>query len=479
MKGQNAFWKTICWFILPLAGTCFCIGYILTATKDVVYSDYIRLINSYLPDVWNPEKFFVADIATRMPVNFLERIVNVSLFHYSTTAEMILGVLCLGGAGTVFSSYCREQKIGLSWYVLLMVIFFSLNKWEMLTNGTGWCHFLAFWGFYFHYLTWDRMWKIKTAKAGEKKAEEKKLEKCLFILPGLLILGTAGPYCAAYSAVAVFIYGVCFLLDWKMHRRADFRYAGYSCCVLVPMGLYLLSNSFAVTEYAKTTGRSLSQVIGDNLILFPKFLIKSFSSMVVGDEVFMDLLTKLNQGMWLCYLAGGLVLSGYLLAFWMQLREKLYLTSVFPLMLLLWGGLNHIFVLSARWIFENSSYGMSSRYAIQYQAGICGMILTFALTGKTKKQKKTKEAKQRAGQMAAWMICLVIAAGNLFTTWKEVKKAPNRREYAEKVAEAALHYRELSDEELQNRFQYHHGGERIRRALGILEEQKWNIYGGN
>ena len=201
--------------------------------------------------------------------------------------------------------------------------------------------------------------------------------------------------------------------------------------------------------------------------------------MVVGDEVFMDLLTKLNQGMGLCYLAGGIVLSGYLLAFWMQIKEKLYLTSIFPLMLLLWGGLNHIFVLAARWIFENSSYGMSSRYAIQYQVGICGILLTFALTGKRKREKKTEGSRWWIRQMAAWMICLVIVAGNLFTTWKEGKKAPNRREYAEKIVEAAFHYRELSDEELQNRFQYHHGGERIRRALGILEEQKWNIYGGN
>ena len=29
------------------------------ATCDVVYSDYIRLVNSYLPDVYDPDRFFV------------------------------------------------------------------------------------------------------------------------------------------------------------------------------------------------------------------------------------------------------------------------------------------------------------------------------------------------------------------------------------------------------------------------------------
>ena len=32
-----------------------------------------------------------------------------------------------------------------------MAVLFSLNKWEMLTNGSGWAHFLSFACFYYHY----------------------------------------------------------------------------------------------------------------------------------------------------------------------------------------------------------------------------------------------------------------------------------------------------------------------------------------
>lgn len=47
--------------------------------------------------------------------------------------------------------------------------------------------------------------------------------------------------------------------------------------------------------------------------------------------------------------------------------------------MILSGGLNHLLILSARWIFLKDSYGMTSRYALQYQMGIIGILLTFAV----------------------------------------------------------------------------------------------------
>lgn len=503
-------------YLVPVVGTVFCVAYILAATRDVVYSDYVRLINSYLPDVWDPKKFFVADIFTRIPVNFPERIVNVGLFGYSTTFEMLLGALCLGLAGVVLTSYCLSRGIGAGWYLLIMAVFFSLNKWEMLTNGTGWCHFLAFAGFYYHYLIWDRVWSRQTGDENrnnkgqlqpsrkDRQAQDRRDRRLLMILPWLITLGTAGPYCGAYSAILALTYGSCFLLDWKRKKRPDYRHLVYLIHVLIPLGLYLLSSTFAVEEHAGATGRSIGQVLGDNGMLFPKFIIKGLSSMVVGSEVLMSLLTEWNRGMALCYLAGLVVLAGYLLALWMQFRWRLYEQSVFPLMFILWGGLNHLLVLAARWIFENSDYGMSSRYALQYQVGILGVLLTFGLIFQRRRQAKTKpdkaepdkavragmagqdgetqEAEDRGARpacLAAVCISLVILVGNGYTTCRELQKAHNRKEYAMQVEAAALSYETVDDEELERLFQYHHGPEKIRKALRILEENRWNIYGGH
>ena len=79
-----------------ILGILFYIWYIFHASDNVAYSDYIRLVNSYLPDVTNPAKFFVPDILTRVPITYLGRIINVKLFGYNTYFDMILGVLSLG-----------------------------------------------------------------------------------------------------------------------------------------------------------------------------------------------------------------------------------------------------------------------------------------------------------------------------------------------------------------------------------------------
>ena len=253
--------------------------------------------------------------------------------------------------------------------------------------------------------------------------------------------------------------------------------------MLAPMILYLISNAFAETEHAGATGRSILEVLADNWILFPKFLIKSFSSLVIGEEPLMELLTRMDRGMALCYLLGILVLAGYLLALWMQFSRRLYQISVFPLMLIFWGGCNHLLVLAARWIFENSDYGMSSRYALQYQVGILGIILTFGMAWKLWRTEASGEGRKKNlfpywQRILAMAFCLAVLAGNGYTTSVEIKKAPNREEYACGVREIALHYQDAPDDELESRMQYHHGPEKIRSALSILEEQKWNIFGG-
>ena len=87
--------KTILYWVLPIIGGAFCVWYITKATTDVVYSDYIRLVNSYLPDIYDIRKFLVPDVLTRVPINYLERIINVELFGYSVFFERVPGRLGL------------------------------------------------------------------------------------------------------------------------------------------------------------------------------------------------------------------------------------------------------------------------------------------------------------------------------------------------------------------------------------------------
>ena len=113
--------KRLLYLGVPAAGIAFCLYYLSIATEDVAYTDYMRLIVSYLPDVANPAKFFVPDVLTRVPITYLGRIINVALFHYSTVFDMVLGVLSHGLAALALASYCRDKKGYAPWFLVIML----------------------------------------------------------------------------------------------------------------------------------------------------------------------------------------------------------------------------------------------------------------------------------------------------------------------------------------------------------------------
>ena len=464
--------KMIVYVLLPLAGTAFCIWYITRATSDVVYSDYIRLVNSYLPDVYDIRKFLVPDVLTRVPINYLERIINVELFGYSVFFERVLGVAGLCLAGWVFALYCKSHRLNILWFILLMAVMFSLNKWEMLTNGSGWSHFLAFAGFYYHEVVLDRVW------AGKEKPHDRIR---LSLLPWIVILGAAGPYCASYASVLIVAYGFCLLMG-RLGRRSGGSsgqpYVLYLFCALLPLLLYIISNSFVIEEHAGATGRPLWVILMENPTFPIRFILKSLAGILVGGEELQTLMANgelSNKG---CYFLGMFVGLGYLTALWMNFRFRIWERSIMPLMLLAGGGMNHLLVFMTRYIFEKEEYALnSSRYTLQFQVGIFGIILTFALA------MQMKEVVKWLYGMLAALFCVAFLWGNVYTTYHEVDKAKYRKERFEQIKARALEVPGMTDEEfaaqaddLADEFEYWNGHERIRKAYQILEENNWNVF---
>ena len=464
--------KTILYWVLPIIGGAFCVWYITKATTDVVYSDYIRLVNSYLPDIYDIRKFLVPDVLTRVPINYLERIINVELFGYSVFFERVLGVFGLCLAGWVFGIYCKSHRLHILWFVLLMAVMFSLNKWEMLTNGSGWSHFLAFGGFYYHEVVLDRVW------AGEEKPHDRIR---LSLLPWIVILGAAGPYCASYASVLIVAYGFCLLMERLNRRpggRTDQPYVLYLLCALLPLLLYIISNSFVIEEHAGATGRPLWVILAENPTFPIRFILKSLAGILVGGEELQTLMTNgelSNKG---CYFLGMFVGLGYLTALWMNFRFRIWERSIMPLMLLAGGGMNHLLVFMTRYIFEKEEYALnSSRYTLQFQVGVFGIILTFALA------MQIKEVGKWLYGTLALVFCVALLWGPVYTTYHEVDTAKHRKERFEQIKARALEVPGMTDEEfaaqaddLADEFEYWNGNEKIRKAFQILEENDWNVF---
>lgn len=548
--------KSYVYIGLPVLGMIFYLAYIKRSAIDMVYSDYIRLINSYLPDVWNPDKFFVVDLLTRIPVNFLERGLNVMIFGYSVTVDRIMGVLGFGLSALVIGWYSRKKELCPLWYAAMMIVMFSLNKWEMLYNGTGWAHFLAFGLFFWNYALLDQVYE-----KGFRNAKRSELV-LLFVLPFVITIGAAGPYCAIYTVTIVMAYLFIYVRDILMvkilagrcqakvdrqhtasesgknvpgrpHGKAGVigvisddlagigtaRTIALIAVAVIPFLIYLWSNSQAVYEYSGAVNVPLFTAFRQDPKFFIKFLLKSFASMVFGVELIDRNFAGIPGKVWCA--VGVIVLFAYFFALWMNFYYRIEEQTILPLMLLAGGGMNHLMVLVSRYIFmPNDKYGMSSRYALQYQIGVIGIFLTFALAAKcgfcrkeesrdngsagTKGMRRNCTAKKSEdtgsnvglsaestynvsdGQRQRSIVpacvrtlSIALAAmfliGNVMTTAEEFRFGKYRKEHnRDEVKQILLNFENESDKTLEDALEYHKPG--CRAALTILKENGWNIW---
>ena len=141
--------------LMTVFGGIFLLWFIRAAGCDVVYSDYIRIVEEYLPDVTDPSKFFVPDILTRIPVTFFQRLINVELFHYSVTFDRVCSAMGLTACALMVGVYMRKEGLSALWFLPVFAVIFSLNKWEIILNGTSWAHVVSFALFFLNYYLLD------------------------------------------------------------------------------------------------------------------------------------------------------------------------------------------------------------------------------------------------------------------------------------------------------------------------------------
>ena len=482
--------------------------YILSASTDIVYSDYIRLTNSYLGEPFSFHDLMTKDILTRIPVSFLFREINIAFFHYSITFDRFLGLFGLFLTSIPLFLFMAKRRIGVFFSVSLLLIFYSLNKWEMLLNGSGYAHFLSFALFYlFFYLLSERVGKGSSLLS-------------LSVFPFLFLL-TGGPY-------AIAVYGATILSLFFLFLAGKIRDKRGSLVLLlssfVSTFLYFLSNHYAVYEYAGAKSISLKEVLFTKMTFVLKFFGFGFSSLLFSGENLEEWLSSgAVQGKQL-FLLGGLILLFFLLMALLFLKDLFFgekrgekdksLTGLFPALLLLHGLLSFALVFLSRYIFLRPEYAVQSRYALQYQSALLGALLLLYLKtageqevrvekrnrdreiedrkkGEKVKKDENVESVKLAGdvdkkaeprrallRIISVGITLLFLVGTLHTAKTELLKAPYRRLHYETMLHSVNRIEEMDEEELERLYEYRHGKERILKAFSILKERKLNCFYG-
>ena len=482
--------------------------YILSASADIVYSDYIRLTNSYLGEPFSFRDLLTKDILTRIPVSFLFREINIAFFHYSITFDRFLGLFGLFLTSIPLLLFMTKRRIGGFFSVAILLIFYSLNKWEMLLNGSGYAHFLSFALFYlFFYLLSERVGKGSSLLS-------------LSVFPFLFLL-TGGPY-------AIAVYGATILSLFFLFLAGKIRDKRGSLVLLlssfVSTFLYFLSNHYAVYEYAGAKSISLKEVLFTKMTFVLKFFGFGFSSLLFSGENLEEWLSSgAVQGKQL-FLLGGLILLFFLLMALLFLKDLFFgekrgetdksLTGLFPALLLLHGLLSFALVFLSRYIFLRPEYAVQSRYALQYQSALLGALLLLYLKtageqevrvekrnrdreiedrkkGEKVKKDENAESVKLAGdvdkkaeprrallRIISIGITLLFLGGTLHTAKTELLKAPYRRLHYETMLHSVNRIEEMDEEELERLYEYRHGKERILKAFSILKERKLNCFYG-
>ena len=491
-------------FFVSILCTVFLGFYILSASADIVYSDYIRLTNSYLGEPFSFHDLLTKDILTRIPVSFLFREINIAFFHYSITFDRFLGLFGLFLTSIPLLLFMAKRRIGIFFSVAILLIFYSLNKWEMLLNGSGYAHFLSFALFYlFFYLLSARVGKGSSLLS-------------LSIFPFLFLL-TGGPY-------AIAVYGATILSLFFLFLAGKIRDKRGSLILLlssfVSTFLYFLSNHYAVYEYAGAKSISLKEVLLTKMTFVLKFFGFGFSSLLFSGENLEEWLSSgAVQGKQL-FLLGGLILLFFLLMALLFLKDLFLgkekkdnsLTGLFPAILLLHGLLSFALVFLSRYIFLRPEYAVQSRYALQYQSALIGALLLLYLnTGRqeagvekgrervklegniekkrgVKRKPEDREKDEKAGEKGGAKralpriisigITLLFLGGTLYTAKTELLKAPYRRLHYETMLHSVNRIEEMDEEELERLYEYRHGKERILKAFSILKERKLNCFYG-
>ena len=482
--------------------------YILSASADIVYSDYIRLTNSYLGEPFSFRDLLTKDILTRIPVSFLFREINIAFFHYSITFDRFLGLFGLFLTSIPLLLFMTKRRIGGFFSVSLLLIFYSLNKWEMLLNGSGYAHFLSFALFYlFFYLLSERVGKGSSLLS-------------LSVFPFLFLL-TGGPY-------AIAVYGATILSLFFLFLAGKIRDKRGSLVLLlssfVSTFLYFLSNHYAVYEYAGAKSIPLKEVLLTKMTFVLKFFGFGFSSLLFSGENLEEWLSSgAVQGKQL-FLLGGLILLFFLLMALLFLKDLFFgekrgekdksLTGLFPALLLLHGLLSFALVFLSRYIFLRPEYAVQSRYALQYQSALLGALLLLYLKtaggqevgvekrnrdreieDRKKGEKVKKDVNAESVKLAGDVdkkaeprrallriisvgITLLFLVGTLHTAKTELLKAPYRRLHYETMLHSVNRIEEMDEEELERLYEYRHGKERILKAFSILKERKLNCFYG-
>ena len=448
--------------------------YIINSTCNAyVQNDYIGKVSALMNPDYIKESLMTKKVLYGSLFCVFSNWLSLAVFQLNYYFEEVLTVIAIFMMGLVFRGRIiwseNIKKIGnktgtIILYLIILLILFSLSKWEMILNSTGYPHFCAYASFFFYYLLLDQWYRYKQSKL-----------YCLVLFyPILTYLLWAAFYISVLSMTTSLVICIRMYLDKASRCKQS---------ILVVISSLAPSIIYVVAEYLShatriMVGESRSQAMDVIPVILSaphnscKFLVMSFASELLGVEAISRY--GITEGM--VMFLGVIDILFYLIVITVFFRNKMYENGLFPIFLIITSLVGHLIIFYSR-IGMGVTYGMSSRYSLTYFSGQIGMIYIVYdyLQHSSKKIRSVVKRGDKVFVVLLAIAAVIIVVCNGITSFDEIRMMPFREAYYEGFRKTIYYFENYSKKELSTAYGNTDQEETL-RVLKFLKKKHLNAW---
>lgn len=454
---MKKYWKKNHIFItlLSLFTIIICI-YLSEATANVPVMDYWRYISRLTNKIYTSGLSF-SDVYNNngvhhSPIQLILFGLNVKVFHLNTLVEIYLGaiVFCITLI-PIYNWYCKHININNKMYwpflICLMISFFSLSQWEILTLEFSLGFAIRQVIYVFCFLYTEKILR-------NKEVYGKYVIDFAFVL--IVVICSNSAYFVAFGAALSLVIIFDFLSNRMENRR---KYLPQY--IILGGGMFLGLILYYSLGNVESKGATIFRI--PNLKEIIKGILYIFGSSAVGD----------NSNQKFVLILGGMAIVLTVMCVTLYIKKHIYQETYFPIVLLAYGLFQIISIMIGRIGAYSAEYLISSRYSYDTKWILVADICIIAIWT-TKIDKNVMIVTQDRLKILTIITCLFfILMGILVNNRTEISIAPYRKQYFNNMIEKMIKIETLSDDDLAD---FQADPSDVREGINLMKEYKLGIF---
>ncbi|MFJ8457683.1 hypothetical protein ACIQ57_01015 [Lysinibacillus xylanilyticus] len=439
--------------------------YINSTAENVIYMDQIRM-TSLIEKYFNGSLTFLdlwsSYLGHRSLGYHLIFVMNAALFNLNSLIEINISAICLLVVAIILlrsyylefndASILKEKnnknviKVNL---ITIIIVLFSLNKWETALLGLGLNEYLVNVLFIVMFYLFNQFLIHKTMTT--------KMKIVLFLSLNFSIIFFSLAYVAPFFFALYLIFIIDFLIKKQEIKSKLPVITIYTINAFLLCLIYLFNiNSQSANAKSLSIFEKIFTLIAQPVSVV-KFYFYGLSGSVFGVETAQKII-----GNNILLMLGVFVFLFYIISIYLFFRNKLYNINYFPLLLIMYSLTYMGLVLVGR-LEYGELYGLQSRYSLAMMYGLIGIVWIFSLVLK----QTTYNFKIKIFNFS-FITVLILCI--MLTNLDEIRKSPYREQAYQNMRTYAF-YGEWENWEV---FQYDEDS--TKKAFETLKKYNLNVY---